>query len=344
MDDTTFEGHSPKDVARDISRDIATLLVAHMDGYALLNKNPFAQVDGYPPEHPGSAPIRIDKYLGDAAKDIVQEIRIEQPTLYGATLYQEEEIQLSYIKGEDTRRYRVVVDPLDGSTIYSAFGVGCVSVLVYWWKNPDDRQRREDIWQLQGGCIALNNGYAFTYTLNRRRFQDPFGTVRADVAVSRFDQRPRSRGDYRPVDIINPNIDLDDRNPEGKSTYVLASTAGSSRRRKSIEEDLARHSVDIDFLGSFAANLSVWGAVLGTTSVIIDPAPSTMHDGNYLLVLQALNWIVLDAKTWDVVPLLTIAERHCEPTITREARIPPIYAFRNRAVMERWRESNDPRS
>jgi hypothetical protein len=124
------------------------------------------------------------------------------------------------------------------------------------------------------------------------------------------------------------------------SKYVLASTAGSPQRRTSIEETLARHEDKIGFLGSFAANLSIWGAVLGKPSVIIDPSPSTIHDGNYLMILQALNWIVLDGSTWTELPLLHIAEKDCEPRITREQRIPPIYAFRNEELMNQWTEGN----
>lgn len=252
----------------------------------------------------------------------------------GAILFQEEAIQTSYVAAEDDRRYRIVVDPLDGSTIYSAFGVGCVSVLVYF------NNLRDQSWQLQGGCIALNNGYAFTYTLESRIYQPRKGMVRAQVSVSRFLNKPLEPKVYRPVEFIERSVDIGNRTYEGKAKYVLASTAGSPERRTSIEKTIARHDDKIGFLGSFAANLSIWGAVLGKTSVIIDPSPSTMHDGNYLMMLQALNWIVLDAASWTELPLLHLAEKDCDPHITREQRIPPIYAFRNDEVKDQWTDGN----
>ena len=328
--DTTMHGDmNPKSVSVDIALDIATLLIGHLDGYLLREKNPFKHVDGYSAEHTGSIPIRIDYYQGEIAEKIVGLRRIHEKTMGGAVVYHEEAVQKSFIAGSDDRRYKVVLDPLDGSTIYSASGTGCVSVLVYYYSSKVKQ------WQLQAGCVAINNGYAFTYRLLQRR-NISGNTVDAEVTVSRFNNRPLRADEFEPVEIISPDIDIESRNSEGRPNYVLASTAGSPSRRDRMQLVLTERAGNIKFLGSFAGNLSIWGAVMGQVSVIADPQPSTMHDGNYLLILQALGWQVLDLDTKEEVQLLALAEQNCDPAIAQEKRIPPVIAFRNDQVRQEW--------
>jgi hypothetical protein len=319
-------GSYPSAVTRclQIAQLIAARTARRMNAFMIADDDPFAEVDIDRQDHAGSKAIRIDTHLGEFVNDLVRSTELVELALGPITCFQEER-SAAYSSRDDRANVRVIVDPLDGSSILGAFGAACVSVLVYSNLNS----KRE--WRLYAGAIALMNGFLFSYKVRRQRA--PRQEIDADVFAHRFN--PHADNGTHDGDLALREFDLEDRNLRKKDGVSLISDSASEGRRNRAAAYLHSLLPSLKFQGSFAGNLSVWGALLGTASLIHDPDRATLHDANYLVFLSATDWYIYDAETNQPLDIDGIFNIEPQAGVTEEKRVPAMLAVRDPAALGR---------
>jgi hypothetical protein len=309
-------------------QQIAQLICARtarrMNQFLIVDADPFAEVDADRQDHSGSKAIRIDTHLGEFVNELVKSQELIELALGPITCFQEER-RAAYSARDDQASIRVIVDPLDGSGILSAFGTGCVSVLVYSNLNS----KRE--WRLYAGAIALSSGFLFSYKVHRKTIRKP--QIDAEISAHRFD--PHADGSGPEAQLSLWSFDLEDRNLRKKDGVSLISASASEGRRTRAATYLAPLLPDTRFQGYFAGNLSIWGGLLGTASLIHDPDGATLHDANYLVFLSAMDWHIYDAATRQPLDIDAIFNIEPQVGITEEKRVPAMVAVLDQTLIQR---------
>ncbi|MCI0157277.1 hypothetical protein KNO15_11280 [Leifsonia shinshuensis] len=329
-------GSYPDALARclQIAQIIAARTARRMNAFMIADDDPFAEVDTDRQDHSGSKAIRIDTHLGEFVNELIKSHELMELALGPITCFQEER-RAAYSSRDDRAHVRVIVDPLDGSSILGAFGTGCVSVLVYSNLNSKGE------WRLYAGAIALNSGILFSYKVRRRTIRKP--EIDAEIFAHTFNPHPSGDAGTDP-DLAFKAFDLEDRNLRKKDGVSLISASASEGRRIRAAEYLGSILPSLKFQGSFAGNLSIWGALLGTASVIHDPERATLHDANYVVFLSATDWHVYDATTNHPLDIDGLFNIEPQAGVTEEKRVPAMIAVRDPEILSRAESYTQQRS
>jgi len=316
--------------ARSAAVDMATALAVNMKSYISYHADAFEAIRRQAEGHRGEPTIRIDKHLSDMARKIAAQPRFRDYAGGGVEVYDEEtSLQSGYDPKYENSLMHLIIDPLDGSSFIKNLGIGATSVLAYC------RASINDPWQLLAGAVALNIGYVFSYAIDPLRKKDiQNGKFAGHVDLWSFGISLSTAEESTEIVRLDA-LDLDQagRVDNKQPTSCMVSAAASDERRE--RAAWVTKNLDAKFCVNAAGNLCVFGALLGVTSIIIDPSRATMHDANYLFLL-ASNWEIYDINTGKLVHLIEKANKHCEPDITKEKRIPPVIAFRDHETAEDW--------